>query len=228
MWNPENRPLKFKVGTYLPRNISTNFALANVLITGADDKVVLDRKDPIQHLHGEHGMPEGIPPTGKGVAKVQISGVERWMAFTYPATPLVLIGKDADNGWSRFTIECGTARNWYFYVPRGTKEISVRASAEHETDVMNFEINAPDRTLAVIYDRQGERTVKVPPGLDGKIWHLRPDIGSATLMPNTPGAPTRFLHLYLTIDIKGVPGYLAPTWEQWFNPKQPAMPMERR
>ena len=93
---------------------------------------------------------------------------------------------------------------------------------------MNLEINAPDRTVAVIYDRQGEKTITVPPGLDGKIWHLRPDIGSATTMPNMPGEPTRYLHLYLTLDLKGVPGYLAPTWEQWFDPQNPVAPQERK
>ena len=223
LWNPEDRPLKFKVGSYLPRDMgSTNTHMkADVKITGANGKVIVNRKDPIDHLHGDHGMPESIPLTGKGVAKIEISGVERWLAFTYPATPLVLIGREVEDGWSRFNLEVGSARNWYFFVPRGTKEFSVRASAQHEQDIMNLEINAPDRTLAVIYDRAGEKTVKVPAGLDGKIWHLRGDVGSATVM-QTPGGPeTRYLGLYLTLDLKGVPGFLSPTWEQWFDPVHP-------
>jgi len=31
----------------------------------------------------------------------------------------------------------------------------------------------------------------------------------------------------LTLELKGVPGYLAPTWEQWFNPNDPR-PAEAR
>jgi hypothetical protein len=178
----------------------------------------VDRQDKIEHRHGQQGVPAAIPLTGKGVAKIEISGVERWMAFTYPATPVVLMGRAVEGGWSRFNMEVGTARNWYFLVPRGTKAFSVRASAEHDQDVMNLEINAPDRTMAVIYDRAGEKTIKVPAGLDGKIWHLRGDVGSATIMQTPGGSDTRYLGLYLTLDLKGVPGYLAPTWEQWFDP----------
>jgi len=228
LWNPDDRVLKFKVGSYLPRDMgSTAPQRAQVKITGANGKVIVERQDPLEHLHGEHGMPEDLPATGKGVAKVQIGGVERWFAFTYPATPLVLFGRDLGDGWSRFTLECGTARNWYFLVPRGTRELAVRAAAEHPTDVMALEVNAPDRTLAMIYDQKGERTVSVPPGLDGKVWHLRLDIGSATRMPNPADGPKRYLGLYLTLDLKGVPGLLAPTWEQWFDPAHPVSP-ERR
>jgi hypothetical protein len=44
----------------------------------------------------------------------------------------------------------------------------------------------------------------------------------------TPGGPdTRYLGLYLTLDLKGVPGYLAPTWEQWFDPERPVVSWNR-
>ncbi len=229
LWNPEDRPLKFRIGSYVPRDLGSKTPhLAPVKITGHGGKTVLEQAMPIEHLHGEHGAPEPIPATGKGVAMVHIGDTERWFAFTYPATPLVLLGKDAGDGWGRFSLECGTARNWFFFVPPGTRQFSVRAAAEHATDVMHVEINAPDRTLAMIYDRQGEKTVTVPPGLDGKIWHLRLDIGSATTMPNTPDAPTRYLHMYLTLDLKGVPARLAPTWEQWFEPAAPVAPAARK
>ncbi len=228
LWNPENRLLKFRVGSYLPRDMGANAPQkAGVKITGAGGNVIVDRQDPLEHLHGEHGAPEALPLTGSGVARVQISGVERWFAFTYPATPLVLIGKEIEAGWSRFTFEVGTARNWYFWVPRGTKEFTVRAAVQHEGDVMNLAINAPDRTLAIIYDRAGEKTVRVPSGLDGKIWHIRADIGSATVMQTSGGSDSRYLGLYLTLDLKGVPGYLSPTWEQWFDPSHPKLPMDR-
>ena len=35
-------------------------------------------------------------------------------------------------------------------------------------------------------------------------------------------AEPRFPSLDLTVDLAGVPGYLAPTWEQWFDPNPAA------
>ena len=67
----------------------------------------------------------------------------------------------------------------------------------------------------------------VPPGLDGKIWYLRPDVGSATHMVTTGGVPYRYLEMRLTVELKGVPGYLAPTWEQWFDPAKPRPALQR-
>lgn len=222
LWNPENRPLKFRIGSYLPRDMdAAQPQQATVGMTGPGGAVILNRAFPIEHLHGEHGAPEALPATGAGVVTTTVSGVERWFAFTYPATPLELCGRADGHGWQHFNLECGTARNWYFMVPPGTRQFSVRAAAQHPTDVMHLEINAPDRTMALIYDREGEKTIDVPPGLDGKIWYLRPDIGSATTMPNTPGDVTRYLHLNLALDLKGIPGLLAPTREQWFDPDTP-------
>lgn len=229
LWNPEDRPLKFKVGCYLPRDMGSKEPhRATLKITGADGKLVVDRQEPIEHLHGEHGAPEPIPAMGKGVAKVQIAGVERWFAFTYPATPLVLLGRDAGEGWARFDIEVGTARNWYFFVPRGTASFAVRASVRHDTDRLLLEVNAPDRTVEMMYGRKGELTVAVPPGLDGKIWHLRVDIGSGSVMVTDGGPESRYLGIYSTLDLKGVPGLLSPTWEQWFDPAKPVPAMKRR
>ena len=92
---------------------------------------------------------------------------------------------------------------------------------------MWLEVNAPDRTVAMIYDRQGEREIMVPDGLDGKIWHVRLDVGSATRMSNERGQPARYLHHYIDLDLLGVPAFLAPTWEQWFDPARPALPTAR-
>lgn len=228
LWNPEDRPLLFKVGSYLPRDMgSPEPKRAHVVVTGADGQTVADRQDPIEHLHGDHGAPAPLPATGKGAARVRVSGVERWFAFTYPATPLVLLGQDAGDGWSRFRLEVGTARNWYFHVPRGTHAFQVRAAVQHDTDLLSLEVNAPDRTLAMVYGRQGLCDVAVPPGLDGKTWHLRVDIGSGTVMRTDGGPESRYLGLYTTLELKGVPGLLAPTWEQWFDPQTPAAPFAR-
>jgi hypothetical protein len=80
----------------------------------------------------------------------------------------------------------------------------------------------------MIYGRKGEVTVTVPPGLDGKIWHLRVDIGSGTVMVTDGGPESRYLGIYATLDVKGVPGLLSPTWEQWFDPARPLPTMERK
>lgn len=82
---------------------------------------------------------------------------------------------------------------------------------------MNLAVAAPDRTMAVIYANAGETTIPVPAGLDGKIWHLRPDTGSASRMI-TQEEPFRYQAMRLTIELRCVPGLLAPTWEQWFDP----------
>ena len=228
LWNPEDRPLKFRVGTYLPRDTADGKPnQARVRITGADGHVVQDRAEPILHIHGDDGAPAPIPATGKGVARVSISGAERWLAYTYPATPIVLLGRDAGDGWLRFNLEVGTARHWYFFVPRGTRSFAVRAVTQHETDRLLLEINAPDRTVEMIYGRKGEVKVAVPPGLDGKLWHLRADIGSGSVMSTDGGPESRYLGIYATLDLKGVPGLLSPTWEQWFDPARPVPAMQR-
>ncbi len=222
LWNPEDRPLKLRVGTYLPRPSADGVPpTARVRVLGAGGEVLRDGVETMLHLHGNQGAPEPIPPTGKGVARVEVSETERWLAFTYPATPLVLLGRETEDGWSRFNIEVGTVRNHYFFVPSGTRRFAVRAAAEHETDRLHLEINAPDRTVAMFYGRSGEQEVDVPPGLDGKIWHLRADVGSGSVMRTDGGPDSRFLHIYMTLELHGVPGLLAPTWEQWFDPQKP-------
>jgi hypothetical protein len=227
LFNPDGRALKLRVGSYLPRNSPAAPANAAVTATGPKGKALFHEDVPIEHIHGDHAHPDINLRTGRGVSFVDVEGVERWLAFTYPATPLVLVGNQAEGDWRRFHFSVGTARNWYFFVPSGTEQFSVRASVEHETDVMRFEVRAPDRTMALIYDREGEKTIDVPPGLDGKIWHLRPDVGSATRMPPGDLSKPRYLDLSLTVEVKGVPGFLAPTWEQWFDPSNPQPPDRR-
>ena len=219
--NPAGRDLRFRIGTYLPRRGKEDPTLAQVTVTGPTGQPVLQKALPLLHLHGADGQPTDTLLTGKGISQIKVTGAERWLAFTYPATPLVLHGADAENGWHRFRFTAATARNWYFYVPPGTKEFSVRVAAEDKTDVVNFAIAAPDRTMAVIYDHAGEKTIQVPAGLAGKIWHLRPDTASATRIV-TQAEPYRYQDLQLTVELRGVPGWLAPTWEQWFDPTQTA------
>lgn len=154
---------------------------------------------------------------------LDITGAEHFWAYTYPATPAELVGQPEAEGWHRFLLEAGTARNWYFHVPRGTKSFAVRFAAADETDVVELRVGAPDRTVAAHYGRSGECAVAVPEGLDGKVWHVRLDVGEATRFLGTAANP-RFPSLRVTLDLKGVPGFLAPTREQWFDPSVASVP----
>ena len=219
LWNPQGRKLKFRIGTYLPRVPGMK---SHVRIVGPDGKNVVDEDMPMGHIHGKHGGPTHTLDTGKGVSFVQVTQAERFLAYTYPATPLVLIGQATTDGWAQFNFTAGTARNWYFFVPAGTKQFKVRAASRYASDVMNLQVCAPDKVVEILHARKGQATIDVPPGMDGKVWHLRPDVGMATRMVTAGGGPDyRYLDMYLSVDIQGVPGYLSPTWEQWFDPQDP-------
>ena len=228
LWNPKGRKLRMRVGTYLPRHGRKGEDPAHVTATGPDGETLVDETIDLKTIHGTHAYPDRVLDTGKGVTTVSVTGnPEKWFAFTYPATPTVLVGEDVEGGWSRFRMTVGTARQWYFHVPEGTESFAVRTDAKHETDVARIGVWAPDRRVALIYDNAATETVEVPDGLDGKIWYLRTDVGSASRFVTAEGPEYRFAGIYLTLDLKGVPGYLAPTWEQWFNPEDPVPAMER-
>ena len=220
LWNPDGRNLAFRIGTYLPRQDAQNPAMAQVTVTGASGQPVLEKSMPMGHIHGTHGKPTDTLKTGKGVAKVAVAGVERWLSFTYPATPLVLIG-EGHGEWKRFRFTACAPRNWYFFVPSAVESFSLRFAADLPTDVLQMEVCAPDRVQALLYARQGEQAITVPKGLAGKIWYLRPSIGSATRMITKTGPNCRFQDLSFTLELKGVPAFLSPTWEQWFDPSEP-------
>jgi hypothetical protein len=235
LWNPENRPIKLVLGTYLPRNMfperekddkgrwkdlpEAEHEQAKVRITNAAGRTLLDRAVPLLHLHGGERWQTNLI-TGAGVARLDIAGANNFWAYTYPATPAVLVGRDAGDGWGRFQFDIGAARNWYFRVPRGTERFLVRFDTAAPADVADFRVNAPDRTVAAVYASRGTCEVVVPPGLDDRIWHVRLDFGSATRFAGTAANP-RFPSMTVTLDLKGVPPCLAPTWEQWFDPGKP-------
>jgi len=241
LWNPEERELKFVIGTYLPRNMSPTKAQrekhgwrrlpveehdhATVRWVGPDGKPVLETKAPLFHLHGHERWERTVSP-GRGVSMLDVTQAEHFWTYTYPGTPMVMVGQETAGGWHRFHFDAGHARNWYFLVPKGTKKFTVRAVAEHITDAMDLEINASDRTMARLFAQSGTQAVKVPEGLDGKIWHVRIDWGGASRPFGRLPKP-RFPSINVTLDLKGVPGYLAPTWEQWFDPQKPRRPFER-
>ncbi len=233
LWNPENRPLRFVIGTYLPRNLYPERGElaghgwkelpleehddAAVKVVGAvGGRVVLDDRLPLRHLHGgERG--ERTLATGAGVATIDIADAEHFWLYTYPATPLVMLGATQEGGWQRFHLEAGAPRDWFFHVPRGTKEFAVRVKAREPNDVLQLAVCAPDRTMGMIFGQAGETTVQVPVGLDGKIWHIRPEFAGATRFAPAQGRP-RFPSAAIELDLRHVPGLLAPTWEQWFDP----------
>lgn len=234
LWNPAGREFKFVIGTYLPRNMfpgvdpetsrwrhlaDAEHPQADIRMTGPDGGILMDERVPLKHQHAEPGVSRMIQ-SAAGILHVSVRNCEHYLAYTYPAMPTVLLGEPVEDGWQRFRFEAGTARNWYFFVPPGTATVGVRAAAQHAGDVMHLEVNAPDRTLDMLYGNAGQTAVAVPAGLDGKIWHIRIDVGSATRF-ETRSEPARFPSLNLTLDLQGVPGALAPTWEQWFDPANP-------
>ena len=60
----------------------------------------------------------------------------------------------------------------------------------------------------------------VPQGLDGKVWFLKLSVGSATRLLGQGAHNRRTVQIDPDIELHGVPGYIAPTWEQWFNPAE--------
>jgi hypothetical protein len=81
-------------------------------------------------------------------------------------------------------------------------------------------VHAPNRLVDELYARGGARqevVVGVPPGLSGLIWFLRTELGGSTRFVSGKGNP-RQLTVEADIELHGVPGFLAPTWGQWFDP----------
>ncbi|OPZ23195.1 MAG: hypothetical protein BWZ02_03298 [Lentisphaerae bacterium ADurb.BinA184] len=241
LWNPDDRPLRFVIGTYLPRNMSPDRGEkaahgwkelpieehdhAQVRALGAGGSLLFDDRMPLRHLHGgERG--ERTLRTGAGVATLDITAAEHFWTYTYPGTPLVMIGTPQEGGWQRFTFEAGTPRDWFFSVPRGTKAFAVRAQSLEPGDVIQVAVCAPDRTMGMIFGRAGETTVEVPDGMDGRVWHVRPETAGASRFAAEAARP-RFPNPTVQLDLRGVPGLLAPTWEQWFDPARPVPPARR-
>ena len=228
LWNPEDRPLGFRVGSYLSRRPKEAPDQASIRIADSNGNTIFAASRPILHLHGSDGSPSDILRTGAGVFWVTIAGVERWMAFTYPATPLVLLGEPTPEGGRRYRFTVCAPRHWYFFVPPGTRSFLVRFDTPWPEDRIRLEVEAPDRTMAILYDRREEREIPVPEGLSGRIWHLRPSVASAARLTSPPGLPPRYQDIEMTLELRGVAEGLAPTWEQWFDPAHPVPPHERR
>ena len=220
LWNPENRPVDLGVSCYIADN-KARFPV-HYRVVGPKGTVALERDDEFGHCASSR---VAIPPQGNGVYKLEVTA-DHWFPWSEPTTPIVIAGKPIAGG-ARFELETGIARHWFFQVPKGTRTFAVAAAVKDPNHVLLLEVHAPDRQLEVLQVRGGADarvTVTVPPGLDGTIWFLRTEIGSATRYLSGPGNPQQ-VRIDADIDLLGVPGYLAPTWEQWFDPKTSAAPI---
>ncbi|MFW6337095.1 MAG: hypothetical protein ACOC3G_08195 [Phycisphaeraceae bacterium] len=221
LWNPDNRELRLAVATYIPRAGDQ----ARVRWNDAEGKELLNERFEIHGVHGDKGWNKTLNP-GPGVSRLHVEEAEQFWMYTYPATPIVLVGEAVDDDWQRVRLDVGQVRNWYFRVPEGTKQFHIRAASDDENRVMKLAVNAPDRTMKMIYDDKGEVKVDVPDHLAGRIWHLRIGLASATRL-RSEGEPAALPMMRLDVDFKGVPALLAPSWEQWFDPTNPKPPHQR-
>ena len=220
--NPEDRPLGFRIGAYLPRQPASNPEMADVRITGPNGDTVFEKSLPILHIHGSDGHPTDTIQTGAGISIVDVQGPEHWLAFTYPATPLVLLGTPQPDDWLRYRFTACSPRNWYFMVPPGTQSFQLRFETELPGDILRLDVRAPDRTIEILHGRQAQTTIQVPKGLDGRIWHLRPSVaGASQLSRSQPGLAPRYQNIRMSLDLRHLPTGLAPTWEQWFDASNP-------
>lgn len=220
LWNPEGRELVLHLVDYVPRRPAPGNNVADVRILDADGEVADAFTTPLGH-----GAPFRRTLAFKGVRKVEVGDIERFWAFTYPGTPVVLMGEAIGNDWHRLRLEAGAQRHWYFHVPSGTREFRVRMDTGNPADIAAVDINAPDRTVARLYGHRQTASVTVPPGLDGRIWHFAVAPGSATRYYPMAGR-ARNPVIPLDLDVREIPPYLAPTWEQWFNPESPGRALQ--
>ena len=209
--NPENRKLEFGVQTYLAPPEERNVPVA-VRVTGPTGKELMEQKLPLDKS-------VVIPAAGAGVYRVACDG-RHWFPWTHPAPPIMIEGQPTAEGGRRFALETGIARHWFFKVPAGTTQFTVAVNVLDPQHVLRVEVQAPDRIIEELAVRGGARreiAVSVPPQLADRIWFLRTEIGSATRFVTAKGDP-RQLNIEADIELRGVSGYLAPTWEQWFEP----------
>jgi len=243
LWNPEGRELDLYFQTYVVRNM-------HAIRRGERPapQASLRMYDVEGETLGEEAveLPVGQSTPRKmkfeGVRFFEVDDAERFWVYSSPATPAVLVGEPIEGGegenanqavlaenadWRRFHLEVGTLRDWFFRVPEGVESFEIRMAARMPGDVVELDVFAPDRLVDRLYGHTGTKRIDVPAGLDGKVWHLRLDVGGATRYVPEPGVP-RYATIPLTLDVRGVPPYLAPTFEQWFDPRNPGNPRNPR
>lgn len=211
--NPEGRKIEFGVCTYLPSQDDRAKPVA-VKVTGPKKGAPLEKALPLDKTFV-------LPDEGVGIYRVDCDA-PRWFPWTYPAGPIVMQGRPTAEGGTRFTLETGIARQWYFMVPSGTEQFKAVVEVKNPLHVLKVEVHAPDRIQEEAAVRGGGRReldVPVAPQLAGRIWFVRLEVGSATRFVSGKGNPSQ-ANIEADIELRGVPGFLAPTWEQWFDPER--------
>ena len=214
--NPEGRAIDFGTCAYVISPKSRVPVRYRVFAPGG--KKILDKADSFAWRDSSRVH---IPAAGKGVYRVDVDCKE-WYAWAEPVPPMVLAGRPTKTGGARFSLQIGIARHWFFKVPKGVKEFGVTVNVPDPNHALLTEIHAPDRMVDVVYargPRPREVKVAVPPGQDDKVWFLRTEVGSMTRYLSVDAARPKRVRIDADIDLDGVPGFLAPTWEQWFLPR---------
>ncbi len=212
--NPSNAPLELGVVTYIADD-SARFPV-KYKVFSPDSKLIAEKQDVYGH-HLSSRLP--IPPAGPGLYKAEIEA-QRWFPWMEPAVPIVIEGKPTTDGGSRFELETGIARHWFFKVPADVKSFRLTVAVIEPDHVLRVEVHAPDRMMDCVEARGGsdrEMTINVPSQLSGRIWFIRSEVGSATRFLSADFQP-KHVNIRADVTLYGVPGYLAPTWEQWFDP----------
>jgi len=219
--NPAGRPITFGTCTYvLPIGKRSPVSYS---VFGPTGRPVLKTKGSFAWRDSNRIK---ILAAGKGVYRVDVDCKE-WYAWAEPAPQMVLAGKRTAGGGSVFKLQIGIARHWCFKVPKGTRQFELAVTVPDKDHALLAELHAPDRILEILYVRGGNSRrakVTVPAGFDDKIWFVRTEVGSATRYVSEDVKNPRRVRVDADIELRGVPGYLAPTWEQWFLPVSPPLP----
>ncbi len=217
--NSENRPFDFCAAGYIIADeeyLSVRFS-AN----GPQGEELAQSQGRFTHRSPPDPATINVPAAGPGLYKVEIDAA-RWFGWSEPVMPTVLAGRATADGGARFSLMLALGRYWFFGVPAGTREFSIGVDLSDVNHVLHVEVHGPDRLVQVLYAHGGapQRVgVPVPEGLDGKVWFLKLSVGSATRLLGQGAQNRRTVQIDPDIELHGVPGYIAPTWEQWFNPQ---------
>ena len=212
--NPDNREIEFGAGSYLVPGEGQ--MPVQYIVTDPEGNRVLSESRTFVH-QGRYSV--RIPPRGGGVYRMDVEA-HTWYAWSEPAVPMVVEGKRSARGHT-FALQLSIARHWFFMVPEGARQFGVSVEVVDPDHVLLLEIHAPDRLMQPLHVRGGRPqkvTIEVPPRLDGKIWFLRTEVGSPTRFVSENADRPRHVRIDTDLTLFGVPGYLAPTWGQWFDP----------
>ena len=218
--NPENRPFDFCASGYIiPEDAHLT---AQFRASGPQGQELGQDDGEFTHKSPPNPATISVPAVGAGVYRVEVEAA-RWYGWSEPTMPTVLAGTPTADGGARFSLMLALGRHWFFGVPAGTTEFRVRVELADSNHALQVEINAPDRIVQILYAQGGdphEVRVSVPNGLAGKVWFLKLSAGSSTRLLGQGAQNRRTVQVDPDIELLGVPGYLAPTWEQWFNPDE--------